>query len=51
VPAWQPPAGIVVVLATTLFCVWAAGRVFRLGILLQGKGANLTQMARWIFRG
>ena len=51
VPAWQMAAGIVLVLATTALCVWAAGRVFRVGILMQGKGARLKDMARWVLKG
>jgi ABC-type Na+ efflux pump permease subunit len=51
VPLWQMATGIVLVLATTLFCVWAAGRVFRVGLLMQGKGARFSDMIRWVVRG
>jgi ABC-2 type transport system permease protein len=51
IPLWQPVVGVVLVLLTTLLLVWAAGRIFRVGILMQGKGANLGQMMKWVFRG
>jgi ABC-2 type transport system permease protein len=48
---WQPAVAAVGVLATALACVWAAGRVFRVGLLMQGKGVKLGDLARWIVRG
>ncbi|MGB2984671.1 MAG: ABC transporter permease [Phycisphaerae bacterium] len=51
IPLWQPLLGVVLVLATTTACVFVAGRVFRVGILMQGKGANVGEMIRWALRG
>ena len=43
--------GVCLVLLTTTLCVYAAGRIFRVGILMQGKGANIGQVMKWVFRG
>ena len=51
IPLWQPALGAVLVLLTTLLCVYAAARVFRVGILMQGKGAKISEMVRWVVRG
>ena len=50
-PWWEPTLALLVVLATTTLCVWAAGRIFRIGILMQGKGARLGQIFKWVIRG
>jgi ABC-2 type transport system permease protein len=48
---WQPTLGLLLMLLTTMVFVYAAGRVFRVGLLMQGKGPSFRDMARWIFRG
>jgi len=48
-PVWQVAVGAALTLMTTAACIWAAGRVFRVGLLAQGKSASLGQMVRWIF--
>jgi ABC-2 type transport system permease protein len=48
---WQPWLSVMLAIATTIVCVYAAGRIFRIGILMQGKGARLGQILSWVFRG
>lgn len=48
-PLWQILLSIALTTGTTLACVWAAGRIFRVGLLLQGKTASFRDMLRWIF--
>lgn len=50
-PLWQPILGLVLVVLTAVVCVVLAGRIFRIGILIQGKGANLKQMLKWAIFG
>ncbi len=50
-PLWQPLLGVALVLLATALCVWAAGRIFRVGLLTQGQGAGFREMLRWVWRG
>jgi ABC-type Na+ efflux pump permease subunit len=45
---WQILASFVLTTATTVALVWAAGRIFRVGILMQGKSASFGQLMRWV---
>lgn len=51
VPMWQIGVGIVGTIITTFVCVWAAGRVFRIGLLMQGKPPKPTEILKWVVRG
>jgi ABC-2 type transport system permease protein len=51
VPFWEPMVAAALTLAATVAMVWAAGRIFRVGFLMQGKGANYAAIFRWILRG
>jgi ABC-2 type transport system permease protein len=48
-PWWQVALGASLTMMTAALCIWSAGRIFRVGLLAQGKSASLGQMARWIF--
>lgn len=51
IPAWQPWAGLGGILVVTLLAVWLGSRIFRIGILMQGKPPKLIDVVRWAFRG
>jgi len=51
VPAWQPWAGLLGVLAFAAGTVWVASRIFRVAILMQGKPPRLAEIGRWAMKG
>ncbi len=49
-PWWQPLVSAVILLAATVLVIQAAGRVFRIGILMYGKRPSLPEILRWARR-
>ncbi len=42
-PAWQVGLAVAGTTLTALFCVWAAAKIFRTGLLMQGKAPELSR--------
>jgi ABC-2 type transport system permease protein len=51
VPWWQPWLGLVGVVVWAAGLTWAAARIFRVGLLLQGKTPKVGELLRWAVRG
>jgi ABC-2 type transport system permease protein len=47
-PAWQVALSVVLTALTALFIIWAAGKIFRTGLLMQGKAPSFAELARWV---
>lgn len=48
VPAWQIALSIFLLLATTIFMIFLAGKIYRVGILMYGNKATLKEIWKWI---
>jgi ABC-type Na+ efflux pump permease subunit len=51
VPGWQPWVGLIGIILAATLSVWVGGRIFRVGILLQGQPLRLSNLFRWAARG
>jgi len=47
-PAWQVGLAVVLTALTALLCVWAGGKIFRTGLLMQGKTPTFAELAKWV---
>jgi ABC-2 type transport system permease protein len=47
-PMWQVALGVVLTAATSVALVHAAGKVFRTGLLMQGKAATPGEIWKWV---
>ncbi len=48
VPAWEITLSIFLLLATTIFMIFLAGKIYRVGILMYGNKATLKELWKWI---
>ncbi len=47
-PTWQIVVSIAIMACTASAVVWAAGKIFRTGLLMQGKSATIAEMVKWV---
>ena len=47
--SWEVALGLFLCLIFTFICVWAGGKIFRIGILAQGGTPSIRVIIRWIF--
>ncbi|MCH5683608.1 hypothetical protein LWM68_04595 [Niabella sp. W65] len=50
VPYWQLGLSMALLVASFLFMVWFAGKIYRTGILMYGKKPTWKEMIRWALR-
>ena len=51
VPAWQPWVALLGTIVYAFGVIWAASRIFRVGILSQGKTPRLAELVQWVTHG
>jgi ABC-2 type transport system permease protein len=48
-PVWQVILSIVILIASVVFMIWMAGRIYRVGILMYGKKVSFKELGKWLF--
>ena len=47
-PLWEIPCALLMCLATTIALVWAAAKIFRIGVLAQGQTPTFRKLVGWV---
>ncbi len=48
VPQWQHPVALAIGAVTSVFVIWAAAKIFRIGVLMYGKPPNFRTLIKWV---
>ncbi|MEN3324866.1 ABC transporter permease [Mariniflexile soesokkakense] len=48
VPLWQQLVSLLILIATFIFTVWFAAKIYRVGILMYGKKPSYKELVKWI---
>lgn len=48
VPLWQQLVALLLLIATFMFTVWFAAKIYRVGILMYGKKPSYRELIKWI---
>ena len=48
IPVWQIVATLVLLWITVFFAVWAAAKIFRVGVLMYGKAPTPRELVKWL---
>jgi ABC-2 type transport system permease protein len=51
VPAWEPALAAILLAGTAVLIIWIGSRIFRVGILMQGKRPTVSEIVRWAKHG
>jgi len=47
-PMWQIGLSMIILVATVVFFIWLAARIYRVGILMYGKKVTLKELGKWM---
>jgi len=51
VPMWEPAVAAILLATSSIFIIWIGSRIFRVGILMQGKRPTVPEIIRWAKHG